>query len=121
MLRRARGALHQPAHRSCAVGRCLIVFGGPRGALRTRAVAARELQLDPDLAQASIPPVIQAIDPDDLGGFTEEGLKLQIANDEQTAQGNVTVTDVDQLTDVTLLRQAEQELGVPCKSGYKCP
>lgn len=83
-------------------------------------IAAKAFQLDPAVARGALPGVVQAIDPNDYGGFTDEGINLEIANDRAAAKGDVSRTGVDELTDVTLLRQAQKELGVACKSGYHC-
>src|SRR5713226_123135 len=86
----------------------------------TAAIAAKAFQMEVDVARGALPAVVEAIDPNDLGGFSDAGIKLEIANDLDAVKGQASVTGVDQLTDLGLLRQAQKELGVPCKSGYNC-
>jgi len=86
----------------------------------TAAIAAKAFQLEPDVAKAALPAVVSAIDPDNYGGFSDEGIKLELANDLEQVKGEASVTAIDKLLDQTLLRQVQKELGVPCKSGYAC-
>ncbi|MFI5269891.1 MAG: hypothetical protein ACHQ7M_21135 [Chloroflexota bacterium] len=86
----------------------------------TAAIAAKAYSLDPGLASSAIPPVIEAIDPNNFGGFSDKGIQLEIENNKAALKGDFKVSDVNQLVDLTILRQAQKELGVPCKSGYGC-
>jgi NitT/TauT family transport system substrate-binding protein len=86
----------------------------------TVAVAAKAFQMDPAIAKGAVPATVQAIDPNDYGGFTQEGIDLELANDKIANKGDFSRSSIDELTDLTLLRQAQKELGVPCKSGYRC-
>lgn len=86
----------------------------------TAAIAAKAYQLDPQLAQLAIPPVIQAIDPNDFGGFTDKGIQLEVENNKAALKGDYKTTDLAQLIDLSLLHQAQKDVGVPCKGGYGC-
>jgi NitT/TauT family transport system substrate-binding protein len=86
----------------------------------TVAIAAKAFQMEPDVAKEALTAVVEAIDPDNFGGFSDAGIKLEIANDLDAVKGQASVTGVDQLTDLTLLHQAQKDLGVPCKGGYGC-
>jgi NitT/TauT family transport system substrate-binding protein len=83
-------------------------------------IIAAALKMDPEVAQSAVKKSIQAINPDDLGGFTEEGFNTEIQNNLAAMGNQATKTSITELADVTLLRQAQRELGVPCKTGYQC-
>jgi NitT/TauT family transport system substrate-binding protein len=78
------------------------------------------LKMEPEVAQSAVKKAIQAINPDDLGGFSEAGFAGEIQNNLAAMGNQATKTAIADLTDVTLLRQAQRELGVPCKTGYQC-
>jgi NitT/TauT family transport system substrate-binding protein len=84
------------------------------------AIANRAFDLEPRVAQAAVPAFAHAIVLDDIGGATEEGLRLEIDNNLRALQGQANVTGLSDLIDFTQLRQAQREIGVPCKSGYLC-
>jgi NitT/TauT family transport system substrate-binding protein len=84
------------------------------------AIIARVLGVDPKVADEALPKIVQAIDPNDLGGFTEEGFRLEMASSLNALGGQAQVTRMEDLADLTLLRQAQRDLGVPCQTGYQC-
>jgi NitT/TauT family transport system substrate-binding protein len=84
------------------------------------AIIARVLGVDPKIAEEALPKIVQAIDPNDLGGFTEEGFRLEMASSLNALGGQAQVTRLEDLADLTLLRQAQREVGVPCRTGYQC-
>jgi ABC-type nitrate/sulfonate/bicarbonate transport system substrate-binding protein len=84
------------------------------------AVIAPILNLEPRIAEIAVPKAIQAIDPNDLGGFTAEGFQLEMDLNLQALQGQAQVTRIEDLVDVSILRQAQRDLGIPCRSGYQC-
>ena len=86
----------------------------------TAAIAAKAFQMEVDVARGALPAVIEAINPEDFGGFSEAGINMEIANDLDAVKGEASVRGIDQLTDLSLLRQTQKELGVSCKSGYRC-
>jgi len=86
----------------------------------TEAIAAKSYSLDPQLAHLGISSVIQAIDPNDFGGFSDEGIKLEIANDSAALKGDFKTNDISRLVDLSILHEAQKQVGVPCKSGYGC-
>lgn len=86
----------------------------------TATIAAKAFQLDPVVARGALPGVVQAIDPADYGGFTDAGIALELENDKAAAKGDVSRSGVNELADLTLLREAQKDLGVPCSSGYRC-
>lgn len=84
-------------------------------------LAAKELKLDNNVAREAIGQAADFINPKDPGGFTETGMRSLI---QYTAErvgidpGKVKIADV---AEVTLLRDAQQELGIYCRGGYLCP
>ena len=84
------------------------------------AIIARVLGVEPKIAEDALPKIVQAIDASDLGGFTEEGFRLEMASSLNALGGEAQVTRMDDLADLTLLRQAQREVGVACRTGYQC-
>ena len=84
-------------------------------------IAARELKLDDDVAREAIAEAIEFINPKDPGGFTESGMRSLI----QDTAGRVGIdprkVKIADVADVTPLREAQQELGIQCRGGYRCP
>jgi NitT/TauT family transport system substrate-binding protein len=83
-------------------------------------IIARVLGVDPRIAEDALPKIVQAIDANDLGGFTEEGFRLEMASSLNALGGQAQVTRLEDLADLSLLRQAQREVGVPCRTGYQC-
>jgi ABC-type nitrate/sulfonate/bicarbonate transport system substrate-binding protein len=86
----------------------------------TETIAVKAYSLDPQVAHIGIPSVLQAIDPNDYGGFTDKGIQLEIANDKIALKNDFKVADVNQLVDLSILHEAQKQVGVPCKGGYSC-
>jgi NitT/TauT family transport system substrate-binding protein/sulfonate transport system substrate-binding protein len=88
------------------------------------AIIASVLGVDPKLAEEVLPKLAQAINPDDLGGFRAEGFQheidINLAVLQAQGQAQAQVTRIEDLADLTLLRQAQRELGLPCHGGYQC-
>jgi NitT/TauT family transport system substrate-binding protein len=84
------------------------------------AIIAKVLGVEQKLAEDTLPKLAQAINPDDFGGFTAEGFQLEVDTNLGALQGQAQVTRIEELADLTLLRQAQRELGVPCRTGYQC-
>jgi ABC-type nitrate/sulfonate/bicarbonate transport system substrate-binding protein len=83
-------------------------------------IAASVFSLDPGIAEEAAVRTVPALDARDLGGFTAEGFRDEIANNVRVLGGQAPVTRIEDLADLTLLRQAQRELGLPCGSGYQC-
>ena len=83
-------------------------------------VAAKELKLTPEVALGATKLLMPLISADDPGGFTENGMRLNLeysASRQGGDAGNVAIT---QVADVNLLREVQRELGIRCTDGYQC-
>jgi NitT/TauT family transport system substrate-binding protein len=81
--------------------------------------AARAVEMDPEIARESMPLLVEGMYPDDPGGFTEAGIKETIR---LLGEGNADLRPIaiDEVTDVTPLREAQRSMGIQCRGGYKC-
>lgn len=84
------------------------------------AIIAQALQIDPSVAQVAVTDADSEIDPNDYGGFTQQGFDLLTQDNLAAAGGSATVTNIDSLVNLGPLRQAQQQLGFPCDAGYQC-
>jgi hypothetical protein len=66
-----------------------------------------------DLARA----VISADDP---GGFTENGMRLNLEYSASRQGGDASKGAIAQVADINLLREVQWEMGIHCKDGYQC-
>jgi ABC-type nitrate/sulfonate/bicarbonate transport system substrate-binding protein len=82
-------------------------------------IVSKAAQIDLDIAKDSLLALIEVMDPDDPGGFTEAGMRQQIQVIRDAAPGMREVT-IDDVADVAPLRAAQRSLGIQCKGGYKC-
>lgn len=87
----------------------------------TAAITTRELGLEPALALRAVELLLPAINADDPGGFTEAGLLLNTQLDMEAVglTGDAAALGKS-VTDLTLLRQAQRQLGIRCTQGYQC-
>jgi ABC-type nitrate/sulfonate/bicarbonate transport system substrate-binding protein len=96
-----------------------FILDDPQGAAD---IAARELKLEPTLAKRAVELIVPAISTADLGGFTQDALILNTQQDLEALKRTDDPLPLGaRVHDMTLLRQVQQELGLPCKGGYQCP
>jgi hypothetical protein len=62
-------------------------------------------------------PVISADDP---GGFTENGMRLNLEYSASRQGGDAGKVPIAQVADISLLREVQREMGIRCKDGYQC-
>jgi NitT/TauT family transport system substrate-binding protein len=84
------------------------------------AIIAPILGMELRVAELAVPKAAQAIDPNDIGGFTAEGFNLELDLNLAALKDQAQVTKIEDLVDLTILRQAQRELGLPCRGGYQC-
>ncbi len=84
-------------------------------------IAAQELKLNGDVAREAIAEAIEFINPKDPGGFTENGMRSLIQNTAERVGVDPRKVKITEVAEVTLLREAQQELGIQCRGGYRCP
>jgi hypothetical protein len=83
-------------------------------------LAAKELKLSNDVALGATKLLVPLINADDPGGFTEKSMRLNLEYSASRQGGDASKVSISQVADVTLLREAQRELGINCKDGYQC-
>src|SRR5262249_3795397 len=83
-------------------------------------VAAKELKLAPEVAMGATKLLIPVLGADDPGGFTENGMRLNLEYSASRQGGDASKVPIAQVADVTLLREVQREMGIRCKDGYQC-
>jgi ABC-type nitrate/sulfonate/bicarbonate transport system substrate-binding protein len=83
-------------------------------------IAAKELNLEPDVAREAIRQSIGFMSPDDPGGFTEKGIRVHIQYSAARADVDPEKIKISDVAEVTLLREVQRELGIQCRGGYLC-
>lgn len=78
-------------------------------------------QLDADLTRESVALLVETMDPDDPGGWTEAGLQEQLRLIKaQTPELDDAALAPERVADARPLRQAQQALGIRCRGGVLC-
>jgi NitT/TauT family transport system substrate-binding protein len=83
-------------------------------------VAAKELKLTPEVALGATKLLMPLIGADDPGGFTENGMRLNLEYSASRQGGDAGKVAITQVADVNLLREVQREMGIRCKDGYQC-
>jgi ABC-type nitrate/sulfonate/bicarbonate transport system substrate-binding protein len=84
-------------------------------------IGVRELQLEPEVARQALDLLLPVISEDDPGGWTDAGLAFTTQLDlEALGQEGDPVELGQRVHDITLLRQAQRELGIYCRQGAGC-
>jgi len=83
-------------------------------------IAAKELKLDRDVARDATKQALTFMSSDDPGGCTEQGIRLQIQYSSERLGIDPEKVKTAEVADFTLLREAQRELGIFCRSGYQC-
>ncbi|HLH23584.1 MAG TPA: ABC transporter substrate-binding protein [Chloroflexota bacterium] len=82
-------------------------------------IVSQALQIDRDIARESVIALLEVMDPDDPGGATEAGLREWIRVQKEATPEMRDVT-IDEVADLSPLRESQRALGIQCKNGYKC-
>jgi NitT/TauT family transport system substrate-binding protein len=82
-------------------------------------IVGRALEIDPGIAKDSVLALLEVMSADDPGGATEASMRewLRVQKEATPEMRDVTI---DEVSDVTPLREAQRALGIQCKNGYKC-
>jgi ABC-type nitrate/sulfonate/bicarbonate transport system substrate-binding protein len=82
-------------------------------------IVSQALEIDRDIAKDSVLALLEVMSADDPGGATEAGLRewIRVQKEATPEMRDVTIDDV---ADVTPLREAQHALGIQCHNGYKC-
>lgn len=83
-------------------------------------VAAKELKLAPEVATGATKLLMPVLSADDPGGFTENGMRLNLEYSASRQGGDASKVPIAQVADVSLLREVQREMGIRCKDGYQC-
>jgi NitT/TauT family transport system substrate-binding protein len=83
-------------------------------------VAAKELRLTPEVALVATQLLMPVISADDPGGFTENGMRLNLEYSASRQGGDASKVPITQVADLSLLREVQREMGIRCKEGYQC-
>ena len=83
-------------------------------------VVANELRLTPEVALAATQLLMPVISADDPGGFTENGMRLNLEYSASRQGGDASKVPITQVADLSLLREVQREMGIRCKEGYQC-
>jgi NitT/TauT family transport system substrate-binding protein len=83
-------------------------------------LAAKELKLAPEVAVAATRLLLPVMSADDPGGFTENGMRLNLEYSASRQGGDASKVPITQVADLSLLREVQREMGIRCKEGYQC-
>jgi NitT/TauT family transport system substrate-binding protein len=84
----------------------------------TAALAASILGLEPEVARAALPLMREVIDPNDWGGGREAGFQLVV--ELMREELKVPTLRLEDIADISPLREVQREMGLPCGGGYQC-
>ncbi|HEX6511693.1 MAG TPA: ABC transporter substrate-binding protein [Chloroflexota bacterium] len=82
-------------------------------------IVNQQTGLDKEIAKQALPLLLDVMDPNDPGGFTEEAMRNQIEMTKQNIP-NARDASIDEVADAGPVREAQKSLGIHCKGGYKC-
>lgn len=83
-------------------------------------IAAKDLKIGLDIAKEATTQVLQFMYPNDPGGFTEKGMKIFLQQTAPRLGVDPEKVAINQIADVSFLREVQRELGIKCKDGYGC-
>jgi ABC-type nitrate/sulfonate/bicarbonate transport system substrate-binding protein len=92
-----------------------------RNPAETAEFVINEFGIDREAAPRAVELLLPSISSDDPGGFTEAGLRLVTEMDMAALEMSGDPLELGKrVHDVTLLRQAQRDLGIRCTTGYQC-
>ena len=83
-------------------------------------VAAKIFSMDSQVALEAVQNIKGAISSKDPGGFSEQGMREWISGTAKRIKRNPADIRIDDVADLTLLRQVQREMGIVCEGGYGC-
>ena len=84
-------------------------------------IATRDLRINLEIARVAVGQVLQFMNPDDPGGFTEKGMRIFIQESAPRLGVDPDKVAISQVADVTFLREVQRQMGIYCRGGYACP
>jgi len=83
-------------------------------------VAEKIFGMKPEIALSAVRNTIPSISAKDPGGFTETGISQFIMQNAKQVGVKAEEIRISDIADLTLLREVQRELGLPCEGGYGC-
>ena len=83
-------------------------------------VAEKIFGMKPEIALSAVRNTIPSISAKDPGGFTETGISQFIMQNAKQVGVKAEEIRISDIADLTLLREVQRELGIPCEGGYGC-
>jgi ABC-type nitrate/sulfonate/bicarbonate transport system substrate-binding protein len=83
-------------------------------------VAEKIFGMKPEIALSAVRNTIPSISAKDPGGFTETGISQFIMQNAKQVGVKAEEIQISDIADLTLLREVQRELGIPCEGGYGC-
>jgi NitT/TauT family transport system substrate-binding protein len=83
-------------------------------------IAEKVFSMDRKIALDAILNIKSSISSTDPGGFTEEAMRDWISTTAQAMKKNPSDIKIEDIADLTLLRQVQREMGIVCDGGYGC-
>ena len=84
-------------------------------------IATKDLRINLAIAQDAVGQVLQFMNPDDPGGFTEKGMRIFMQESAPRLGVDPDKVAISQVADVTFLREVQRQMGIYCRGGYACP
>lgn len=76
--------------------------------------------MEEKIALSAVNYVTGAVSATDPGGFTVQGMNRWISENAKFANRKPEEIKITDIADLTLLREAQEEMGIICEGGYGC-
>lgn len=83
-------------------------------------IAAKDLKISLDIAKEATAQVLQFMYANDPGGFTEKGMRIFLQQTAPRLGVDPEKVAINQIADVSFLREVQRELGIKCRDGFGC-
>lgn len=86
----------------------------------TAQIAAKELKHQPDIARSALQLLVPKISAEDPGGFNEKSMRFLLDFAAGSLKIDPTKIPISQVSNISLLREVQREMGIHCREGYLC-
>lgn len=83
-------------------------------------IAAKTLNLNPEIARDAVVQVLQFMSPEDPGGFAEKGMRIFLQQSAPRLGVDPDKVAISQVADLSFLREVQRKMGIHCRGGYAC-
>jgi NitT/TauT family transport system substrate-binding protein len=83
-------------------------------------IAAKDLKINLEVAREASRQILQFMNPDDPGGFTEAGMRVYLQQTAPRLGVDPDKVAISQIADMSFLREVQREMGIHCRGGYGC-